>query len=400
MKICINALLVEPNRTGGGETFLVNLVRRLARFDQNNEYLILVTTANRALFKTNNPKFETRVVLKSACPQWRRVAYEWLALPCLLWSWGVDLFYAPFGVLPPLVPCRSVVTFQNLIYIDFRKHVPQQGRGWRARLRIWLQYQYNSIAQRWTLRQADRIWAVSRTTAKVLQGRLGVDRRKITVVYEGVDYGAFSPDRRERAMSVTPSAPYIATVATLYPNKNIEKLIRAFAQLVAQGFPHEALVIGNDWHGHQRELELVARELGIAERVRFLGGVEHTRIPELLSGAQLFVLFSSVESFGLPVLEAMAAGVPVIISDSSALPEIAGGAAMLCRAGDVDHLAERLRQVLADRDLAATLRELGKTRARQFSWDETAVRAIDLFNGAAATSTSHQSKTIQEGSWA
>lgn len=400
MKICINALLVEPNRTGGGETFLVNLVRRLARFDQTNEYLILVTAANRALFETDNPRFTTRVVLKGAGVQWRRVAYECLVLPFQLWHWGVDLFYAPFGILPPLVPCRSVVTFQNLIYIDFRKHVPLQGRGWRARQMIRLQYFHNRIAQQWTLRQADRIWAVSRTAAKALQERLGVDARKITVVYEGVDYGAFSPERRERPMGLTTCAPYIATVATLYPNKNIAKLIRAFAQLVAQGYPHELLIIGNDWHGHRSELEQVTRGLGLAERVRFLGGVEHRRIPELLSEAQLFVLFSSVESFGLPVLEAMAAGVPVIISESSALPEIAGGAALLCRAGDVDHLAERMRQVLSDSALAATLRECGRTRARQFSWDETAARAIDLFNGVTATSTSHQSKTIHEGSWA
>ncbi len=381
MRICINALLVEPDQTGGGETFLVNLVSRLAQFDKENEYLILATEANCSRFETGNPRFVVRCALKASHPIWRRVAYEWLQLPLTLWHENIEVYYSPFGTLPPIVPCRSVVTCQNLIYFDFATNVTYRGRSWRSQVKTRLQYIYNHWSLRSAAQRADKVWAVSKTTAQELQRRCGTSADRLAVVYEGVDFGAFNPARRNESRETgKEKRPYIAAIATLYPNKNLDKVIRAFAALVKRGYEQDLVIVGHDWLGYQSVLEELVTELDLRDRVRFCGGVQHHKIPSILAQASLFVLFSNVESFGLPILEAMAAGVPVIVSDSSALPEIAGGAALLAKAGDVEHLALRMQEVLSNSRLAETLRERGVDRARQFSWDETAVRAIDLFN--------------------
>ncbi len=381
MKICINALLVEPDQTGGGETFLVNLVSRLAQFDRENEYVILATEANRSRFQTANPRIVVRPVLKSSHPIGRRIAHEWLQLPLTLWREKIDIYYSPFGTLPPIVPCRSVVTCQNLIYFDFSANVPYRGRSWRSKLKTWAQYLYSYWSLRSAAKRADKVWAVSKTTAKELQRRCGTPADRVAVVYEGVDFGAFNPERQDDRFTTTDTErPYIAAIATLYPNKNLDKVIRAFAMLVKRGYEQNLVIVGHDWLGYRSVLEELVTELNLVDRVRFCGGVPHREIPSILARASLFVLFSNVESFGLPILEAMAAGVPVIVSDSSALPEIAGGAALLAKAGDVEHLAARMQEVLGNSRLAETLRERGLDRSRQFSWDETAARAIDLFN--------------------
>jgi glycosyltransferase involved in cell wall biosynthesis len=337
-------------------------------------------------------------VLKASHPTWRRIAYEWLQMPLTLWREKIDIYYSPFGTLPPIMPCRSVVTCQNLIYFDFTANVSYRGRSKRSKFKTWAQYVYSYWSLRSATRRADKVWAVSKTTAKELQRRCGTPANRIAVVYEGVDFGTFNPERRGGRLATTAEErPYIAAIATLYPNKNLDKVIRAFATLVKRGYEQDLVIVGHDWLGYRSVLEELVTQLNLRDRVRFRGGVPHHEIPAILAQASLFVLFSNVESFGLPILEAMAAGVPVIVSDSSALPEIAGGAALLAKAGDVEHLASRMQEVLSNSRLAETLRERGLNRSRQFSWDETAARAIDLFNQLKTNHQRMKAATAAEG---
>ncbi len=396
MKICINCLLVEPDQTGGGETFLVNLVERLARLDTANEYLLLVTEANAALFATDNPRFSQRVIMASAQSRLRRIWFEYQSLPHLLKRENIDLYYSPFGTLPPGLPCKSAVTFQNLLYIDFAHNTQYRGRTIAAWLSINFQALYYRLTTRSTMRRADKIWAVSRTTARALADYYEVPEDKIEVIYEGVSYEQFHPERRLTATARPVDERYVLMVASLYPNKNIDKAIGAFRKVVDRGLPHQLIIVGNDWYHYHDRLTQIVKKLGLVDRVRFVGGVKHEAIPAYFQHADLFLMISNVESFGLPVLEAMASGVPVLISQLSSLPEIAGGAALTTDIQNINHIADQMIRILTDRSLAHDLRERGWSRARSFDWNETAARAIDLFNSIAGSPAKAQTIHIRE----
>jgi len=380
LKICVNALSIEPGVTGGGETFLVNLMRQLSRHDTRNRYLVLTTRTNRRLFGRIQPHLECRTIINSSKARTLRILFENLVLPFYLLLRRVDLYYSPFGTLPLFLFCKSVVTVQNLIYFDFADNVPYRGESWRSRITLALQGIYfRSLIPR-ALKKADAVWAVSETTASTLQERCGIERDRIEMIYEGVDFEEFNAARRSDTGPPKIQPPYIVSVATMYPNKNIDKLIVAFGSLVVKGFPHRLVIIGPDWLGYQKVLQQYVDILNLSDRVTFTGAVPHRDLPQYLWNADLFVLLSTVESFGLPVLEAMAAGVPVIVSNTSSLPEIAGNAAITTPPTRPSRLTEEMIRVLTDRALAKQMRERGMNRARSFGWNETAIRAIDLFN--------------------
>jgi glycosyltransferase involved in cell wall biosynthesis len=380
LRICVNALAIEPGITGGGETFLVNLMNRLSSHDIRNQYLVLVTADNRHLFETNQPKLECRTVIATSHSRFLRLMFENFILPFYLLVHHVGLYYSPSGTLPPFLFCRSVVTIQNLIYFNFAENVPYRGKSRLDRIIVTLQGLYFRIIMPHSLRRADGIWAVSQTTAAEIANRFGVRPEKIDMIYEGVNFDEFNQNRRTDHVIPPIEPPYIVTVATMYPNKNIDKLIVAYSALVAKGFPHKLVIAGPDWIGYQEVLQRHVEILNLSRKVIFTGAIAHDKLPEYLWSADLFVLMSSVESFGLTVIEAMAAGVPVIISDTSSLPEIAGDAALTAPPRTPSRLAIEMMRVLNDRGLANQLRERGMNRARHFDWNETAVRAMDLFN--------------------
>jgi glycosyltransferase involved in cell wall biosynthesis len=380
LRICVNALSIEPGVTGGGETFLANLMQQLSRNDKGNQYLLLVTANNRNLFETIQPRIQCLTIIHSSKARLLRILFENLILPFYLIAHRVDLYYSPFGTLPLFLFCKSVVTIQNLIYFDFVNNVPYRGRSWRSRLIVALQGLYFKLLIPRALKRADGVWAVSETTASKLEELFGIRRDKIDMIYEGVNFKEFNLAQRGDQRTPQLQPPYIVTVATMYPNKNIDKLIVAFSALAAKGFPHKLVIIGPDWLGYQEVLQQHVEILNLSQKVIFTGAIAHDRLPEYLWGADLFVLMSTVESFGLPVVEAMAAGVPVIVSDTSSLPEIAGDAALTAPPQAPSRLAAEMIRVLSDRELARQMRERGINRARSFDWTETAARAVDLFN--------------------
>jgi len=386
MKVCINALLVEPGKTGGGETFLVNLLRNVFRADRENDYIVLVTNANRHLFESDSDNITLREVKDDSASKGRRILFENFSLPWLLKREKIDLFYSPFGTLPLWLPCKSVVTIQNLLYFDYKNNVPFRGRSLKSRIFINLQALYYKTMTPLTLARATKIWAISNTTAWHLKKQFDVKQNKISVIYAGVEYGRFNRLRNDVEAPSRIDGPYILCVAQLYPNKNLDRVLHAFREIVDRGVQHKLVIVGNDWHGYREQLECLSRKLQLENKVIFAGGVSHAELPPYFWNADLFLLVSNVESFGLPVLEAMAAGVPVIVSNRSSLPEIAGGAALLTSIDHKNHLSEQMLKVLQDKKLSDGLRRLGDQRARSFDWTETAARAIDLFHDAAGIS--------------
>jgi glycosyltransferase involved in cell wall biosynthesis len=191
---------------------------------------------------------------------------------------------------------------------------------------------------------------------------------------------AASPEFRPGQLPSAPYNPYFLFVGNLEPRKNLNRLIDAYARLGDIG--HELWIVGNSWY-RAGDIRRQVQERGIESRVRFLGYVAREELPGLYGGATAFVYPSLLEGFGLPVVEAMACGAPVITSNNSALKEVAGDAAVLVDPFDIDNMADRLRELAESPDLRSTLAARGLRRAAEFSWENTAALTLDAYREAA-----------------
>ncbi|HHS97987.1 MAG TPA: glycosyltransferase family 1 protein [Chloroflexi bacterium] len=285
----------------------------------------------------------------------------------------VDLFYSPDFVLPPTLPrTRTVLTVHDLSFLHYPDHfVPKLVRY------------LESVVPR-SVARADRVLADSEATRADLIRLLGVPPEKVEVLYSGVD-PRFRPEpepgerERLRARYGIGDQPYILSVGTLQPRKNFVRLIRAFARLRSAPLrlaPRLLIAGGRGWL-YEEVLEEAERR---GDRVRLLGFVDDADLPALYRNARLFVFPSFYEGFGLPVLEAMACGVPVVCSSASSLPEVAGDAALLVDPHDEEGLAAAMERALADETLRAEMRARGLQQAARFTWDRAARQLLSVFD--------------------
>ena len=234
------------------------------------------------------------------------------------------------------------------------------------------------------LRIARRVITPSETVKRALIERYGLDPARISAIPLAVDLRRFHPiGAEEEPYEVGVPSPYVLFVSTLWPYKNAAALVSAFAQLVNQdGITHRLVLVGKDG-GDEASLRAMADSAGVADRLVFTGHVSGPRLSALYRHADLFVYPSLVESFGFPLLEAMASGVPVVASDRWAIPEICGGAARICDATRVEDLAAAMREVLASAELRADLVRRGLARASEFSWKRTVAETLRVIEDAA-----------------
>jgi glycosyltransferase involved in cell wall biosynthesis len=197
---------------------------------------------------------------------------------------------------------------------------------------------------------------------------------------------AASPDFHPADMPLPQANPYFLFVGNLEPRKNLNRLVDAFARLGDIG--QQLWIVGNDWY-RAGDIHRHVRELGIESRVRFLGYVRRDELPGLYRGATAFVYPSLLEGFGMPVVEAMASGTPVITSNNSGLKEVAGDAAILIDPLDVEEMSRRMREVAESADLRASLSSRGLRRAAQFSWESTAALTLEAYREAAGAARVH-----------
>lgn len=242
----------------------------------------------------------------------------------------------------------------------------------------------NRLYLRWALpvmaRRASAILADSYATQRDISTFLGVATEKISVVHLGVDLERFSPQstaNRQAALAhIGVNPPYVLAVGTLEPRKNLETLLQAYAILPSSA--PQLVLVGRDGWG-DNPLSKAVEQLGLRERVHLTGYVTDEFLPSLYSGAELFVYPSLYEGFGLPVLEAMACGVPVITSNVSSLPEVASDAALLVDPQRADQIAAAIQTVLESADQRHTLREAGLLRASTFSWQACARKTVAVY---------------------
>ncbi|HWO70707.1 MAG TPA: glycosyltransferase family 1 protein [Actinomycetota bacterium] len=285
---------------------------------------------------------------------------------------ALDLVHATNpAAIPPAGPGqRLVVTVHDLAFLRFPGLFP---RTWRALYRTGL----------WAaVRRARAILVPSRHTAEDLLERTRARPERIHVVplAASLERGAREPERVLERLKVP--RPYVLFVGTLEPRKNLVRLVRAYRRVAAEGVPHALVLAGPlGWHHHRLHRELALRGPG---EVVLTGALPPADLDALYRGADLFVYPSLYEGFGLPVLEAMARGVPTVASAASSLPEVAGDAALLVDPRSVRELSRAIAEVLADRDLAERLAMRGRARAERFSWEETARGTLRAYEAALA----------------
>jgi glycosyltransferase involved in cell wall biosynthesis len=312
-----------------------------------------------------------------SCARWRilKARFGWLtiALPLAARRDRCDVVYFPYPVLPPYCRLPTVAMIHDLGFVRFPKHYPAE------MLRNLVE------PMRRSARRATHLAAVSESTKRDLVELFGIGASKISVVYHGVGAEfAPVPNAQEKVRArLGLERPYVLFVGTVQPRKNLPRLIEAFARVVGeQGIEHELVIAGQK--GWLAEESLRApQKFRVEQRVRFVDYVPEDMLPSLYSAADALAYPSLYEGFGLPALEAMACGVPVLASKTSSLPEVAGDAAILVDPASVEAIAEGLAGILLDERLRADLREKGIARARSFTWANSARGLISVFHRCA-----------------
>jgi glycosyltransferase involved in cell wall biosynthesis len=304
-----------------------------------------------------------RVQQVSAASRPGRLYWEQRRLPRSLRREAVEVLHSTHHTLPLVgVAARRVVTIHDLTFLRIPERYPLVRRI------------YMQATTRLSARLADAIIVPSGAVRRDVVERLGVPEDRVHVVYEAAAQ-RFRPVEPGVARAVAEKygidPPYILSVGSLEPGKNRARLIRALARLRNEGVTHHLVIVGQRAWRYDDDFDLV-EELGMGRRVSFAGYVPDDDLPGLYSGATVVALPSLYEGFGLPVLEAMACGVPVLTSNVSATAEVAGDAALLVHPQSVDQIAAALRRLLSDEALRAQLSAAGRERAAQFSWARAA----------------------------
>jgi len=375
MRIGIDGSSILPRRTGIGH-YTARLLGALAGVDNENEYVVFLNSFRHSLPREpwmDRPNFAVR---RGRFPG-----------PALLYSWRffnrpsverfvgeVDVFHSPASYVPPQRRGAAVTTVHDLYFL----RAPEAcevlgGRYLRA-----------TLPRR--LRQVRRIIAVSRSTRDDLVELLDIPPERISVVYEGVDK-RFRPMPESEVRSAVRSRyglpeSYILFVGTIEPRKNVERLVEAYSIVRSKASDAPPLVIAGGRGKSAGRVERAVEKLRLSDAVVFSGYVANEDLPALYSGAELFVLPSLYEGFGLPVLEAMACGVPVVAADSSSLRELVEGRGILVSPQSAAEIAEGILRGLGDGDLRAECVEKGLRFAREMTWEKCARETLEVYKRA------------------
>jgi glycosyltransferase involved in cell wall biosynthesis len=281
-------------------------------------------------------------------------------------------YWGPAHRLPAILPegTRSIVTIHDVCW----KRYPNTMRA--------LSYAADAVFMPLALSRADVIVAVSRATAEDIAYYWPAVQSRIRVVPLGVNEEWFSiPNAGSRSEKALGHGRFFLSVGTIEPRKNLGRVLKAYASLALRNklFPSLVIVGKKGWKSDSPLV--MARELGVADRVCWLQSADDDQLKQLYRQAVALVFPSLYEGFGLPVLEAMAAGTPVITSNCASLPEVAGDAALLVDPLRLDQIREAMQALASDDLLRARLGSRGRERAKQFSWDSTASQMLEVFSG-------------------
>jgi glycosyltransferase involved in cell wall biosynthesis len=364
MRIAIDA---RKLRDFGIGTYIRNILIELSRLDRSTEYVVLCRPDDFSTGDVLGQNF--RMVPETAPPY--SIA-EQFRIPLSLAREGVKLVHEPHYVLPPAIQCRSVVTIHDCIHLMFPQYLPSK-----------LAYVYAKGSMWSASRKADRILTVSEASKRDILRFFDVPADKVSVIYNAIDERFLAAADAERMDLVRQryqlDHPFVLYVGNIKPHKNIERLIDAFGRARGQCPDNLKLIIIGDEISKYPGLRQSVHKHKLDKHVRFLGFQPMETLAAFYRLARAFVFPSLYEGFGLPPLEAMACGTPVVTSNVSSLPEIAGGAALLVDPYDEDAIAAGIVRAVTDETLRNDLITRGRDRARSFSWPQSVKKIHDIY---------------------
>jgi len=365
MKIGFDASLAFTPLRAGVPNYIHHLLDALLRTDMANAYTVFHKKSQKIFKKATGSNIQWQPL---RCPTHHTLMWSQARLPLALAWRSFDVTHVPGHRVPWVTGGRLIATIYDLVFLKF----PETLRSLHRHRLVWYTRQ--------AVHRASHLITISETTKRAVCEAYEINPARVDVVYPGVDHATFRPDvaRTKR------STPYVLAVGTLQPRKNHVMLIRAFKQLCARRRdPIELLIAGQrGWMWEPIEEE--ARKPPFADRVHLLGYVADEQLPSLYAGAELVAIPSFYEGFGLPLLEAMACGAPLIAANIPAFSEATADAALMLDPHDTEAWMEGMLELLGSNERHQQLREKGLARARQFSWERTARETLAIYRKVAA----------------
>jgi glycosyltransferase involved in cell wall biosynthesis len=357
-------------RQGAGiGRYVRGLIGALAELDHETDYLLLSAGRQPAgsTWPANFRRRELPLSDRHLAIIWQRLR---LPLPVEWLTGRLDLYHSPDFVLPPVRRAKTILTIHDLSFMRYPECSSPP----------LLDYLMSTVPR--SVQRADLLLADSESTRLDLIELLGVPAERVRVVYAGIEERFVAQPSAVVAEALGRyglDGPYILGLGTLQPRKNYSRLIEAYHMVRQEhGIPHKLVIVGGKGWLYEGILATIER-LGLGEQVRLIGYAQDADLPALYTGASAFAFPSLYEGFGIPVLEAMACGTPVVTANTSSLPEVAGDAALTVDPEDTEALAGALWQVLSDARLRQALVEGGRRQVAKFGWDASARRLLGLY---------------------
>lgn len=348
-------------QSGGVKQYIESLTSALLRIDSENEYYIFHDSYKyvQKFPDANN------IVMQSS----NKVLWDFILLPITLRKYQLDVVLFPKNVIPFFINTKSIVVIHDLAYYMPELH------AYPLVDTIYMKTMIKS-----SLKRADAIVSVSENTKNDIISLLGIDERLISVIYEAADSKYTKTTRSELEVfkrNYGLAQPYIFYSGTLSPRKNMIRFLRSFNKIKDKTL-HKLVLTGGKSHNDKHVRELISK---MGDSVQVLGYVPDEDMPLIYNLADLFVYPSLYEGFGLPPLEAMACGCPVIASNTSSIPEVVEDAAIIIDPYDVDEIADAMERVINDKELRKNLIEKGYENVRRFSWEKSAHEILNICKG-------------------
>jgi glycosyltransferase involved in cell wall biosynthesis len=360
MRIGVNALYLIPGGVGGTEIYLRALLQALAAIDPVNRYFVFTNRETGADLVPEAPNFTHMPQGVPATFRPARLLWEQTALPLAAAHLRLDAMLNPGFTAPFFSPCPQATVFHDM---QHERH-PEYFR--------WFDLPFWQFFLHWSAKRSQRLIAVSdATAADVLRFYPGIAKQKVAVIPHGVD-PEFARVRERRRPE-----KFLLAASTLHPHKNLDGLLRAFA-IFRRTHPEFRLIVCGMHGFFTGPLHDLRRQLGLEQGVEFPGWIPREQVYDLFARAWAFVYPSRFEGFGLPILEALAAGLPMACSNIEPLSSLAGGAAIKFEPASPEKMAAAIESVVTDDALRARLAADGPRQAAKYSWERAARATLEV----------------------
>ncbi|MFQ5480961.1 MAG: glycosyltransferase family 4 protein [Thermodesulfobacteriota bacterium] len=374
MRIGINALYLIPGRVGGTETYIRNLVKALDELDDRNEYFIFINRESRGIFEEIAPRMRVVCSPFNASRRPVRILWEQFILPLQIIRRRIDVLFSAGMTAPFFTTARSVLALHDLQHENYPDNFSR------------VQLFFLKTIIKFSAKRAAKILTLSNKAREDIIRYYHIAEERVSVVHLGTNSQSFyrrgEDEKEEIRKKYSLPKNFILYLASSLPHKNYERLLLAFKAVLAE-YPELCLVLIGARDYGSPEITSKITKLGLESNVIMLGWLPYEDIPIIYSASSLLVFPSLHEGFGLPIIEAMACGLPVVCSDIEPLIEIAGDAAELVDPKSEEAIAEGIKNVLCKTGLRGRLIQKGLKRAQDFTWEKTAMKTLSLLYGEA-----------------